>query len=172
MSGGCAGLSLDWARQRTCARERWGRENPQRTAPGEALVSRQWTRVQFPPPPPSCPHPRTSCQEGPAQAPGPSSSPDGCRPAAHPVRPCEDGAMLRDDTPHEERIGPRDLTAWPTPPGRALARAALAAGRGAARLGAWGAANLVLVLTALVGGVVVTALVAAVAQVYESVVEA
>jgi undecaprenyl-diphosphatase len=80
--------------------------------------------------------------------------------------------MLRDDTPHEERIGPRDLTAWPTPPGRALARAALTAGRGAARLGAWGAANLVLVLTALVGGVVVTALVAAAAQVYESVVEA
>src|SRR6185503_8118242 len=52
MSGDGAGLSLDWARQRTCARERWGRENPQRTAPGEALVFRQWTRVRFPPPPP------------------------------------------------------------------------------------------------------------------------
>src|SRR3989337_710382 len=52
MSGDGAGLQLDWARQRTCARERWGRENPQRTAPGEALVFRQWTRVRFPPPPP------------------------------------------------------------------------------------------------------------------------
>ena len=80
--------------------------------------------------------------------------------------------MLRDDTPREERIGPRDLTAWPTAPGRALARTALAAGRGAARLGSWGAANLVLVLTALVGGVVVVGMVALAAQVYESVVEA
>src|SRR5690349_21833220 len=56
MSGGCTGLLLDWACQRTCACERWGRETPQRTAPGEALVSRQWTRVQFPPPPPPCSH--------------------------------------------------------------------------------------------------------------------
>jgi membrane-associated phospholipid phosphatase len=85
---------------------------------------------------------------------------------------CEDGGMLRDDTPREERIGPRDLTAWPTAPGRALARTALAAGRGAARLGSWGAANLVLVLTAFVGGVVVVGMVALAAQVYESVVEA
>src|SRR6478609_8498467 len=52
MSGDCAGLLLDWACQRTCARELWGRETPQRTAPGEALVSRQRTRVRFPPPPP------------------------------------------------------------------------------------------------------------------------
>jgi undecaprenyl-diphosphatase len=80
--------------------------------------------------------------------------------------------MLRDDTPHEERIGPRDLTAWRTPVGRALARAAVTAGRGAARLGSWGAANLVLVLTALFGGLVVVGMVALTAQVYESVVEA
>src|SRR5829696_9124531 len=52
MSGDGAGLLLDWACQRTCARERWGRETPERTAPGEALVHRQWTRVRFPPPPP------------------------------------------------------------------------------------------------------------------------
>ena len=40
MSGDRAGLQLDWACQGTCAREPWGRENPQRTAPGEALISR------------------------------------------------------------------------------------------------------------------------------------
>jgi len=80
--------------------------------------------------------------------------------------------MLRDDTPPEERIGPRDLTAWRTPVGRTLARAAVTAGRGASRLGSWGAANLVLVLTALFGGLVVVGMVALTAQVYESVVEA
>src|SRR3954447_24721061 len=52
MLGGCAGLLLNWARQGTCACEPWGREKPKRTAPGEALVSRHRTRVQFPPPPP------------------------------------------------------------------------------------------------------------------------
>src|SRR6476619_3443164 len=52
MLGGCAGLLLNWACQGTCACEPWGREMPKRTAPGEALVSRHRTRVQFPPPPP------------------------------------------------------------------------------------------------------------------------
>src|SRR3954464_11978239 len=52
MLGGCAGLLLNWACQGTCACEPWGREKPKRTAPGEALVSRHRTRVQFPPPPP------------------------------------------------------------------------------------------------------------------------
>src|SRR6478736_1919574 len=52
MLGDCAGLLLNWACQGTCACEPWGREKPKRTAPGEALVSRHRTRVQFPPPPP------------------------------------------------------------------------------------------------------------------------
>ncbi|WP_406831579.1 phosphatase PAP2 family protein [Pedococcus sp. KACC 23699] len=80
--------------------------------------------------------------------------------------------MLRDDTTHEERIGSRDLASWPTPLGRTVARAGIAVGRRAVRLGAWGAANLVLVLTALVGGIAVVALTAVTAAVYDSVVEA
>jgi membrane-associated phospholipid phosphatase len=80
--------------------------------------------------------------------------------------------MLRDDTSHEERIGSRDLTSWTTPVGRVVARAGVALGRGALRLGAWSAANVVLVLTALVGGVVVVGLTAVAAEVYESVVDA
>ena len=51
MSGGGAGHQLDWACQGTCACEPWGRETPQRTAPGEVLGSRHRTRVRFPPPP-------------------------------------------------------------------------------------------------------------------------
>jgi membrane-associated phospholipid phosphatase len=84
----------------------------------------------------------------------------------------QDEVVLRDDTPSEELIGSRDLTAWPTPAGRAVARAGLALGRSAVRLGSWGAANLVLLVTALVGGVVVVALTAVAAEVYESVMEA
>jgi membrane-associated phospholipid phosphatase len=80
--------------------------------------------------------------------------------------------VLRDDTRHEELIGSRDLTAWTTPVGRLLVRVAVALGRAAVRLGSWGAANLVLVVTALVGGAAVVALTAAAAEVYESVVEA
>jgi membrane-associated phospholipid phosphatase len=80
--------------------------------------------------------------------------------------------MLRDDSPHEERIGSRDLASWTTPVGRAVARAGVAVGRSAVRLGTWSAANVVLLLTALVGGVVVVALTAVTAEIYESVVEA
>lgn len=80
--------------------------------------------------------------------------------------------MLRDDTPYEERIGERDLAVWPTSAGRALARAGVAVARGVVRLGTWGAANLVLVLTALVGGLLVVGLTSVTAEVYESVVEA
>jgi membrane-associated phospholipid phosphatase len=85
---------------------------------------------------------------------------------------CEDEAVLHDDHPHEERIGSRDLASWPTPVGRAVARAGLGLGRGLARLGAWSAANLVLVVTALVGGLAVVGLTAVAAEVYESVAEA
>ncbi|WP_082553042.1 phosphatase PAP2 family protein [Phycicoccus sp. Root101] len=80
--------------------------------------------------------------------------------------------MLRDDTAHEERIGSRDLAAWSTPVGRAVARAGLALGHGAVRVGTWSAANVVLIVTALVGGLAVVALTALTAEVYESVVEA
>ncbi|GAA2739068.1 phosphatase PAP2 family protein [Pedococcus aerophilus] len=80
--------------------------------------------------------------------------------------------MLRDDTAHEERIGSRDLASWTTPVGRAVARAGVAVGHGALRLGAWSAANVVLLLTALVGGLVVVGLTSVSAEVYESVIEA
>src|SRR5215213_2101777 len=36
----------------TCSQDGWGRENPTRTAPGEALTKRHRTGVQFPPSPP------------------------------------------------------------------------------------------------------------------------
>jgi membrane-associated phospholipid phosphatase len=80
--------------------------------------------------------------------------------------------MLRDDTAHEERIGSRDLASWTTPVGRALAHAGVALGHSAVRAGAWSAASVVLVLTALVGGLVVVALTSVTAEVYESVVDA
>ena len=80
--------------------------------------------------------------------------------------------MLRDDTVHEERIGARDLASWPTPVGRVVARFGMALGRRAVRLGMWSAAHLVLLLTALVGGLVAVGLTAATAEVYESVVAA
>ncbi len=73
--------------------------------------------------------------------------------------------LLSDDTPGEQRIGTRDLTAWTSRPGRWLVRRAL-------RLGRWGAANVVLVLTALVGGAVAVGLTTLTAEVYEAVVQA
>jgi membrane-associated phospholipid phosphatase len=84
-------------------------------------------------------------------------------------RLCEDGAVLRDDTPDEERIGSRDLTDWRTPVGRRLAGWVA---RQAVGLTRWGAAHLVLVLTALVGGAVAVALTAVAAEVYDAVTEA
>ena len=80
--------------------------------------------------------------------------------------------VLRDDMPHEERIGSRDLTSWTTPVGRVIARVGVALGRSAVRLGTWGAANVVLLLTALVGGLAVVGLTSVTAEVYESVIEA
>src|SRR6478672_1580526 len=180
MSRGCAGLLLDWACQWTCACEHWGRENPQRTAPGEVLVSRQWTRVQFPPPPPPrCSH-ASSAIEARSFATGPSWCP-GTSPAAPPTGiglptsgyagpvGCEDGPMLRDDTSAEERIGSRDLTDWHTPAGRRLASWVVDRAVGLAR---WSAAHVVLVLTALVGGAAAVALTAVATEVYDAVVEA
>jgi membrane-associated phospholipid phosphatase len=81
---------------------------------------------------------------------------------------CEDGPVLRDDTPDEERIGSRDLTDWRTPAGR---RFAGWVARHAVGLTRWSAAHLVLVLTALVGGAVAVALTAVAAEVYDAVTE-
>lgn len=75
---------------------------------------------------------------------------------------------LRDDTPDEQRIGARDLTQWRTGAGRMLAALAL---RFARRVGTWGVANWVLVLTALVGLGLTSALTATAEDVYEGVVE-
>ena len=116
----------------------------QRTAPGEALVSRQWTRVQFPPPPPLCPH-HALTPEGARstdRAPSgfsavcrvcgrcaPRAAPSGRRAAcsrrAPPAQPGDNGDMrLRGDTPAEERIGRRDLAQWRSAFGRWLVRVA------------------------------------------------
>lgn len=75
---------------------------------------------------------------------------------------------LRDDTSSEESIGGRDLARWRSVPGRALAGWVV---RRAATATTWGAAHLVLVLTALVGGAVAVAMTAAAAEVYEAVVD-
>jgi undecaprenyl-diphosphatase len=77
--------------------------------------------------------------------------------------------MLRDDTPAEERIGSRDLTHWRTTAGRRLASWVVRRTLGVAR---WSAANLVLVVTALVGGAAAVAMTAAAAEVYDAVTEA
>ncbi len=82
---------------------------------------------------------------------------------------CEDEAVLRDDTPAEERIGSRDLTDWRTPWGRRLAGWVVRRAVGVAQ---WGAAHLVLVVTALVGGAVAVALTAVAAEVYDAVTDA
>lgn len=75
--------------------------------------------------------------------------------------------MLRDDTPDEERIGARDLAQWRSRPGRWLAGVVL---RYAARLGSWGIAHAVLVLTAAAGLAVTASLTAVAEDVYEAVV--
>jgi undecaprenyl-diphosphatase len=82
---------------------------------------------------------------------------------------CEDGAVLRDDTPTEERIGSRDLTHWRTRGGARLARWVVDHATGLAR---WGEAHVVPVVTALVGGVVAVALTGVAAEVYDAVTEA
>lgn len=71
---------------------------------------------------------------------------------------------LADDTPSEERIGDRDLTRWPTKAGQLLVQLAR-------RLAGSVSANAVLYLTAAAGLVVVLALTAASAGVYDAVVE-
>ena len=76
--------------------------------------------------------------------------------------------MLRDDTPAEERIGARDLTEWRTRAGRRLSGWVLAR---TVTLVRWGAANVVLVVTALVGGAVAVALTAAAGETYDAVTE-
>jgi membrane-associated phospholipid phosphatase len=73
--------------------------------------------------------------------------------------------VLRGTSRDEESIGNRDLTRWPSRGGKALVALAL-------RLARWGAANTVLVATALVGGVAAVALTAASAEVYDNVVDA
>jgi undecaprenyl-diphosphatase len=77
--------------------------------------------------------------------------------------------MLRDDTSAEERIGSRDLTHWRTPLGRKFASWVVLKAIGVAR---WSAANVVLVVTALVGGAAAVALTAVAAEVYDAVTEA
>ena len=71
---------------------------------------------------------------------------------------------LADDTPDEERIGDRDLTRWPTSVGRELVRLAPA-------LAAHVSARSVLYITALIGLVLVVALTAAGAGIYDAVAE-
>jgi undecaprenyl-diphosphatase len=83
-------------------------------------------------------------------------------------RLCEDVRVLRDDTPDEERIGSRDLTDWRTAVGRRLASWVVRRTVGVAR---WGAANVVLVVTAIVGGVLAVGLTAGAAEVYDAVTE-
>jgi membrane-associated phospholipid phosphatase len=69
---------------------------------------------------------------------------------------------LFDDTPPEERIGDRDLTAWPSRFGTWLATAAVAVAR-------WTSAHSLLVLIAVVGGVFATALTGVSAEIYDAV---
>jgi undecaprenyl-diphosphatase len=73
--------------------------------------------------------------------------------------------VLRGTSRDEERIGKRDLTRWPSRVGRLLVALAL-------RLARWSAANTVLVVTALVGGVIAVVLTSVSAEVYEGVVDA
>lgn len=69
-----------------------------------------------------------------------------------------------DDTPAEERIGERDLTRWPTRLGSELVRLTVA-------LAGNVFAHVVLYVTAAIGGVLVVALTATGAEVYEEVAE-
>lgn len=77
--------------------------------------------------------------------------------------------MLRDDTPHEELIGGRDLTRWKTPAGRGLARLAV---EQATRITGWSPARVVMIVTALLGGGLAVALTAVGAKVYDAVTDA
>ena len=71
---------------------------------------------------------------------------------------------LIDDTPAEERIGDRDLTSWPTRSGRWLAFLALGATR-------WVSAHALLVIIAVAGGVLATAMTGVSAEIYDAVEE-
>ena len=71
---------------------------------------------------------------------------------------------LIDDTPAEERIGDRDLTSWPTRSGRRLALLALAATR-------WVSAHTLLVIIAVAGGILATAMTGVSAEIYDAVEE-
>ncbi len=71
---------------------------------------------------------------------------------------------LADDTPDEERVGSRDLTRWPTAPGRQLVR-------GASGLATHVSAHAVLYITAAIGMALVVALTAAGAAIYDAVAE-
>jgi undecaprenyl-diphosphatase len=73
-----------------------------------------------------------------------------------------------DETPAEQTIGDRDLTQWRSRPGRALAGWVLGHVTGLSR---WTAAHLVLVATAVLGGVVAVGLTAGAAEVYDAVTE-
>jgi membrane-associated phospholipid phosphatase len=80
-------------------------------------------------------------------------------------RTTENGAMqLFDDTPAEERIGDRDLTAWPSRFGAWIASAALAGAR-------WTSGHAVLVVIAVAGGVLATVLTGVSAEIYDAVEE-
>ncbi|GAA3697791.1 hypothetical protein GCM10022204_12430 [Microlunatus aurantiacus] len=71
---------------------------------------------------------------------------------------------LADDTPHEERIGDRDLTRWPSWAGRGLVRLVSRVARNVSAHG-------VLYLTAAVGLVLIAGLTAVSAGLYDAVVE-
>ena len=71
---------------------------------------------------------------------------------------------LIDDTPAEERIGDRDLTSWPTRSGRRLALLALGATR-------WVSAHALLVIIAVAGGILATAMTGVSAEIYDAVEE-
>ena len=74
------------------------------------------------------------------------------------------GMRLFDDTPTEERIGDRDLTAWPTRFGAWLATLALTGAR-------WTSAHALLVVIAVIGGIFATALTGVSAEIYDAVEE-
>lgn len=79
--------------------------------------------------------------------------------------PRHTGRVPRGTAPDEERTGDRDLPRWPGRVGQLLVAPAM-------RVGRWGAANAVLVLTALVGGAVAVGLTSVSAEVYDAVVDA
>ncbi len=182
MSGDCAGLLLDWACQRTCARELWGRENPSahctRRSPGfpsmdAGSIPATSTTV--------CPH-HALTPEGPGRQTGPLMAAPmpcarrcaarrlpgrraACGRRAPPAQPGDDGDIDCATTPQPRSgSGRRDLAHWRSAFGRWLVRVAFTVFR-------WSAAHWVLVLTAAVGGVIAVVLTAASAEVYEAVAE-